>query len=95
MSSHCDVVYIRLDVRGARGHSSRALFHHIGGVEVQDQLEVIKYLLGELTYLDESRIGVWGWGYGGYVTSMLLGSQQKVFSCGIAVSPIADWLYYS
>jgi dipeptidyl aminopeptidase/acylaminoacyl peptidase len=38
---------------------------------------------------------VWGWGYGGYVTAMLLGSQQNIFKCGIAVSPIADWLYYS
>jgi dipeptidyl aminopeptidase/acylaminoacyl peptidase len=48
-----------------------------------------------MKFLDETRIGVWGWGYGGYVTAMLLGSQQNIFKCGIAVSPIADWLYYS
>lgn len=95
MSSHCDVVYVRLDVRGSRGQSNRALYHHLGGVEVQDQIAVLKYLLDTLNYLDETRVGVWGWGYGGYVTAMLLGSQQKVFKCGIAVSPIADWLYYS
>lgn len=95
MSSHCDVVYVRLDVRGARGQSNRALYHHLGGVEVQDQVAVLQYLLDTLTFLDETRVGVWGWGYGGYVTTMLLGSQQKVFKCGIAVSPISDWLYYS
>lgn len=95
MSSHCDVVYVRLDVRGSRGQSNRALYHHLGGVEVQDQIAVLKYLLDTLNFLDETRVGVWGWGYGGYVTAMLLGSQQKVFKCGIAVSPIADWLYYS
>lgn len=95
MSSHCDVVYVRLDVRGSRGQSNRALYHHLGGVEVQDQIAVLKYLLDTLNFLDETRVGVWGWGYGGYVTAMLLGSQQKVFKCGIAVSPITDWLYYS
>lgn len=95
MSSHCDVVYVRLDVRGSRGQSNPALYHHLGGVEVQDQIAVLKYLLDTLNFLDETRVGVWGWGYGGYVTAMLLGSQQKVFKCGIAVSPITDWLYYS
>ncbi|XP_017769373.1 PREDICTED: inactive dipeptidyl peptidase 10, partial [Nicrophorus vespilloides] len=95
MSSHCDVVYVRLDVRGSSGQSNRALYHHLGGVEVQDQIAVVKYLLNTLTYLDETRVGVWGWGYGGYVTAMVLGSQQKVFKCGVAVSPITDWLYYN
>ncbi|CAG5099855.1 Similar to DPP10: Inactive dipeptidyl peptidase 10 (Homo sapiens), partial [Cotesia congregata] len=95
MSSHNDVVYIRLDVRGARGQGKKALYHRIGGVEVQDQLTVLQYLLNTYQYLDESRVGVWGWGYGGYVTAMVLGSQQNVFKCGIAVNPIADWLYYN
>lgn len=55
----------------------------------------IRYLLDTLNFLDETRVGVWGWGYGGYVTAMILGTQQNVFKCGIAVSPISDWLYYS
>lgn len=38
MSSHCDVVYIKLDVRGARGQSDRSIYHQLGGVEVQDQV---------------------------------------------------------
>ncbi|PSN56674.1 hypothetical protein C0J52_00051 [Blattella germanica] len=95
MSSHNDVVYVKLDVRGARGQGSRSLYRHLGGVEVQDQVTVLRYLLDHLKFLDETRVGVWGWGYGGYVTAMLLGSQQNIFKCGIAVSPIADWLYYN
>ncbi|XP_026469614.1 inactive dipeptidyl peptidase 10 [Ctenocephalides felis] len=95
MSSHNDVVYIKLDVRGARGHGKQALYRHLGGVEVQDQITVMRYLLDTLKYLDETRVGIWGWGYGGYVTAMVLGSQQNVFKCGISVSPIADWLYYN
>lgn len=54
-----------------------------------------RYLLDNYAYLDENRVGVWGWGYGGYVTTMLLGSQQDQIQCGIAVAPIVDWLYYS
>jgi inactive dipeptidyl peptidase 10 len=53
------------------------------------------YLIETLPFLDETRVAVWGWGFGGYVTSMLLGTQQSVFKCGIAVSPITDWLHYS
>lgn len=56
---------------------------------------VRRHLLGTLNYLDMTRVGVWGWGYGGYVTAMLMGSQQEVFKCGVSVSPIVDWLYYS
>lgn len=48
-----------------------------------------------MKFLDKSRVGVWGWGFGGYVTAMILGSNKKVFKCGIAVSPITDWIYYS
>lgn len=42
MSSHNDVVYIRLDVRGARGQGKKALYRHIGGVEVQDQIAALR-----------------------------------------------------
>lgn len=95
MSSHNDVVYVRLDVRGARGQGKKDLFRKIGGVEVQDQLTVLKHLLKTHKYLDVTRVGVWGWGYGGYVTAMVLGNQENVFKCGVAVNPIADWMYYS
>lgn len=95
MSSRFDVVYVRLDARGARGQSKRGLHRKLGGPEVQDQISVVRYLLDSLTYMDRTRVGLWGWGYGGYVTAMVLGSQQNVFKCGIAVSPVADWLYYN
>nr|CAD7195978.1 unnamed protein product [Timema douglasi] len=95
MSSHNDVVYVKLDVRGAKGQGTRPVFRRMGGAEVHDQVTVLRHLLDTRKFLDETRVGVWGWGYGGYVTAMLLGSQQNIFKCGIAVSPIADWLYYN
>ncbi|XP_070134528.1 dipeptidyl peptidase 4 isoform X2 [Drosophila bipectinata] len=95
MSSRNDIIYVRLDVRGAKGHSKKSLYRHLGGAEVVDQISVLRYLLDTIGFLDETRVGIWGWGYGGYVTSMVLGTQQDVFKCGIAISPIADWLYFN
>ncbi|XKL68722.1 hypothetical protein PGB90_006491 [Kerria lacca] len=89
------VVYIKLDVRGSKGQSTSDLYKHLGDIEVSDQIFVIKELLKSYKYLDGNRIGVWGWGYGGYVTTLLMGSQYHIFKCGIAVSPIADWRYYN
>lgn len=54
-----------------------------------------RYLLNHMKFLDKARVGVWGWGFGGYVSAMILGSNKKVFKCGVAVSPITDWIYYS
>lgn len=42
MSSNRDVVYIKIDVRGAKGHGKKALYRHLGGVEVLDQVATIK-----------------------------------------------------
>lgn len=42
MSSRNDVIYVRLDVRGAKGQSKRSLFRRLGGVEVQDQISVLR-----------------------------------------------------
>lgn len=58
-------------------------------------LSKCSYLLNTHKFLDRTRVGVWGWGYGGYVAAMVLGSNKQVFKCGTAVSPITDWLYYS
>lgn len=44
MSSHNDVIYIRLDVRGARGQGKKKLYRHLGGVEVADQIAVLEWV---------------------------------------------------
>lgn len=42
MSSRNDVIIVRLDVRGSKGQSKKALYRHLGGVEVQDQIDTLK-----------------------------------------------------
>ncbi|XP_014250064.1 inactive dipeptidyl peptidase 10 isoform X2 [Cimex lectularius] len=92
MSSQFDVVYIKMDVID---EGSNFVNMRFAGVQIQDYITVIRYLIDTLKFLDRERVAVWGRGYGGYVTSMILSSQHHIVKCGIAISPITDWLYYN
>jgi dipeptidyl-peptidase-4 len=85
-----------LDNRGsaARGREfERALLRRFGKVELDDQLAGVAYLRS-LPYVDASRIGVWGWSYGGYLTCYALANAPGVFAAGAAVAPVTDWRMY-
>eukprot|EP00079_Xenopus_tropicalis_P030121 XP_012825865.1 PREDICTED: dipeptidyl peptidase 4 isoform X1 [Xenopus tropicalis] len=69
------------------------LYHKLGTLEVQDQIAAARYFI-TLGFVDPKRIAIWGWSYGGYVTSMVLGSGSGLFKCGIAVAPVSSWEYY-
>lgn len=50
-----------------------------------------------MPFINKEKIGIWGWSYGGYVTAMALATDQNkppVFSCGISVAPVTNWLLY-
>ncbi|HPD95926.1 MAG TPA: S9 family peptidase, partial [Tenuifilaceae bacterium] len=47
-----------------------------------------------LSYVDGSRIGIWGWSYGGYMSSLCLFKGADVFKMAIAVAPVTSWRYY-
>ncbi|MGE3105285.1 MAG: alpha/beta fold hydrolase [Lysobacterales bacterium] len=85
-----------LDNRGSdrRGKAfEQALFRHMGGVEVVDQLEGVKWLKAQ-PYVDGERIGVFGWSYGGYMSLMLLAKASDQIACGVAGAPVTDWALY-
>lgn len=55
-----------------------------------------RYLKKKLPFLSESKTGIWGWGYGGYVAGMVLArDKENVFECALSVAPITDWIYHS
>ena len=58
-----------------------------------DQIEAAKSL-GSLSYIDESRIGIWGWSFGGHMAAQCLFTGGKVFSMAIAVAPVTNWRFY-
>jgi dipeptidyl-peptidase-4 len=85
-----------LDNRGSwgRGHAwETPIFENMGHHELEDQLAGVDYLKS-LPYVDSSRIGIFGWSYGGYMTLYSLTHAPGVFKCGIAGAPVTDWKFY-
>lgn len=83
----------------SRGSGNRGLafeqstFRQLSKVEIEDQLEGVKYLKS-LPYVDENRIGLHGWSYGGYMTVSLMLRSNDAFKVAIAGAPVIDWRYY-
>ena len=67
--------------------------NELGKFEVEDQIEAAKQL-GALDYIDASRIGIWGWSYGGFMSSNALFKGNDVFKMAIAVAPVTSWRFY-
>lgn len=89
-------IIFSVDNRGSynRGHAFETpIFHHFGKIELEDQLGGVKYLKS-LPYVDASRIGIWGWSYGGYMTLYALANAPDIFKAGVAVAPVSDWRLY-
>ena len=89
-------IVFTLDNRGSAGRGVRfktAIYHHMGSVEVQDQVVGANYLKS-LAYVDPQRIGVFGWSYGGYMTLMCMMQAGDVFAAGVAGAPVTDWHLY-
>jgi dipeptidyl-peptidase-4 len=85
-----------LDNRGSAGRGrefERTLLGRFGKVELEDQLTGVAYLKA-LPYVDGSRIGIWGWSYGGFMTCYALTNSSGVFKAGAAVAPVTDWRLY-
>lgn len=89
-------IVFALDNRGSagRGHAFEAAIHrHMGGVEVQDQVDGARFL-ATLPEADTARAGVYGWSYGGYMALMCLLTAPDVFVAGVAGAPVTDWRGY-
>ena len=87
---------VSVENRGTSGRGSafrKATYANLGKLETIDQGEGAKYL-ATLPYVDKSRIGIWGWSYGGYLTSLAMTKNADLFKMGIAVAPVTNWRYY-
>jgi dipeptidyl-peptidase 4 len=79
---------------GARGAEFKKMTHlQLGKFETIDQIEAAKWL-GKQSYVDASRIGIQGWSYGGYMSSLCITKGADVFKMAIAVAPVTNWKYY-
>jgi dipeptidyl-peptidase-4 len=89
-------VVFRLDNRGSSRRERQftdVLYGKLGKHEVEDQLTGIDWL-GQQSFVDPKRIGVFGWSYGGFMTLRLLSAASDKIAMGVAVAPVTDWALY-
>ncbi|KAJ7405613.1 hypothetical protein BTVI_67770 [Pitangus sulphuratus] len=97
LASKEGIIVALVDGRGTAYQGDKilhAVYRRLGVYEVEDQISAVKKFI-EMGFIDEKRIAIWGWSYGGYVTSLALGSGSGVFKCGMAVAPVSSWEYYA
>lgn len=85
-----------VDGRGTGGKGAafkKQTYMDLGKMEVEDQIEAGRLFAG-YDYVDASRIGIWGWSYGGYMSSNAIFRAGDVFKMAIAVAPVTNWRYY-
>lgn len=71
----------------------KSTYLQLGKLETEDQINAAKYLANQ-SYIDGARIGIQGWSYGGYMSSLCMTKGADVFKAGIAVAPVTNWRYY-
>jgi dipeptidyl-peptidase-4 len=89
-------IIVSIDNRGtlARGSEfKKCTYLHLGKYEVEDQIEGAKYMASK-SCVDNTRIGIWGWSYGGYMAAMCISKAAKYFKTAISVAPVIDWRFY-
>ncbi len=89
-------VVVSVDPRGTMYQGAtfkKATYLQLGKLELEDFVNVAKELQ-TYSYVDASRIGIQGWSFGGFMTSLAMTKASDVFKMGIAVAPVTNWKYY-
>ncbi len=85
-----------VDTRGTGGRGERfkkMTYRNLGKFETLDLISTAKYL-ANLDYVDASRIGIWGWSYGGYMAGNAILDGNEVFAAAVSVAMVSNWRFY-
>ncbi len=89
-------IIVSIDNRGTGGRGKefkQKVYKNLGYWESFDHIEAAKYLSAQ-PYVDGSRIGIWGWSYGGYMSAYTLMAGAEYFKAAISVAPVTHWKFY-
>ncbi len=89
-------IVVSVDNRGTGRRGSafkKSTYLQLGKLETLDHTSVAKQL-GMRPWVDANRIGIWGWSFGGYMSSLAIAKSSNVFSTAIAVAPVTHWKFY-
>lgn len=79
---------------GFRGEAfKKKTYLQLGKLEIEDQIDAAKYI-GSLPYIDKTRIGHWGWSFGGFMSSLAITKGADVFKAAVTVAPVTSWRFY-
>ena len=84
------------DGRGTGGRGAqfkKQTYGDMGRMECEDAIEAAHWL-GLQNWVDKDRIGIWGWSFGGYLSTLSILKGNDVFKTAIAVAPVMNWRYY-
>jgi dipeptidyl-peptidase 4 len=96
MLSQMGYIVVCVDGRGTgfKGANFKKITQkELGKYEVEDQIDAAK-VIGNYPYIDKTRIGIWGWSYGGFMSSNCILKGADVFKMAIAVAPVTNWRFY-
>ncbi len=89
-------VIVCVDGRGTGGRGydfMTSVYRRLGELETADQLAAARYAAA-LPYADSSRIGIYGWSFGGYQSLMCATASDCPYAAAVAIAPVTDWRYY-
>ena len=89
-------IVVCVDNRGTAGRGDKfkkIIYKQMGKYESDDQIAAAKYFK-TLPYIDPDRVGIWGWSFGGYLSSLSLFKGEGTFKTAMAVAPVTTWRYY-
>jgi dipeptidyl aminopeptidase/acylaminoacyl peptidase len=95
--AHEGYAVLEMDYRGSTNYGRdwrTGVYLNMGGPDLEDVLGGVEYLRS-LKNIDLSRIGIWGWSYGGFMTAMAMFRAPTVFKAGAAFSGVYDWANYN
>ncbi len=79
---------------GAQGQAfKKKTYLQLGNYETQDYIDAAVHF-SNFAYVDKTRLGVWGWSYGGYMSSNCISRGAEYFKTAVAVAPVTNWRYY-
>jgi dipeptidyl-peptidase-4 len=96
MLAQKEMIIVCVDGRGTGFKGAdfkKVTYKELGKYEVEDQIDAA-IELGKRSYVDKDRIGIWGWSYGGFMSSNCILKGNDVFSMAIAVAPVTSWRFY-
>lgn len=96
LANEHDIIVVCVDGRGTgfKGRDFKKMTQkELGKYEVEDQIAVANKL-SQLPYVDAARTGIWGWSYGGFMSSNALFQAPETFEMAIAVAPVTSWRFY-